>query len=162
MGTDLIRLTYISQFAGDFGADDLRQLVEQSAKNNAELGITGVLMATGGVFYQVLEGPPDVLESLYARIEADERHKDVLLLGRVDIGERLFGAWSMRAISADEMAELRLAPVLEKLESVLEQQRQVELATRSLHRQVWKELDRIVRTGDTQVGLRDGVVAAIG
>jgi hypothetical protein len=162
MPAPLDRLTYISRFSRDLSGDDVRALVDHSAKKNAQLDITGVLMASGGIFYQVLEGPRDALTNLYSRIQEDERHVDILLLTEErDIDERAFGTWSMRAISADEIARQRLAPVRQQLDSVMKQRATLAEATLRLHQEVWGELERIVRTGDTQVGMRDGVVTEI-
>jgi hypothetical protein len=32
---------------------------------------------------------------LFADIESDKRHKDIVIVAREPVGERLFGAWSM-------------------------------------------------------------------
>jgi hypothetical protein len=44
---------------------------------------------------QVLEGPDDVLTSLYSKIQSDPRHYGVLQLIRQQIQEREFASWSM-------------------------------------------------------------------
>ena len=160
--SELARLRYISRFSRDFSAQELDELVTHAAAKNATRDITGVLMANGGIFYQILEGPADALASLYERILVDERHTDVLLLDEEhDIEERFFGGWSMRSLSADALAQERLAPVRMQLESIMDLRRQVEQSTRKLEAEVWGELQRLVRTGAPQIALKDGVVGEI-
>ena len=60
--------------------DDLAELLGQCIRNNEQTGLTGLLLHRDGRFMQVLEGPHDAVESVFAAIEADERHTDVRLL----------------------------------------------------------------------------------
>jgi hypothetical protein len=121
------RITYISRYAKPLTAEQLDALGENAAEKNRELGLTGFLMASGGLFYQVLEGPPEVVDQIYETIEQDERHTDVLLLGSVSpIQHRLFPDWSMKTINLDAEAHVRLLPVKALMKAVYEQQRLVD------------------------------------
>ena len=53
------RIHYISSFAGQMSDNEIEVLASQAAKKNAEHDITGVLMAKGGVFFQIIEGPEE-------------------------------------------------------------------------------------------------------
>ncbi|MEJ2582709.1 MAG: BLUF domain-containing protein [Acidobacteriota bacterium] len=44
---------------------DIEAIGEQSRANNKRLDLTGTLMAFGGLFYQVLEGPAEVVDEVY-------------------------------------------------------------------------------------------------
>lgn len=46
-------------------------------------------------FFQVLEGPPAVVEGLYERICADERHTKIVKLIQEPIESRSFSEWTM-------------------------------------------------------------------
>ncbi|MCA9738410.1 MAG: BLUF domain-containing protein, partial [Gemmatimonadetes bacterium] len=70
-------------------------LLEGARATNTRLGVTGLLLFHEGSFIQVLEGPPDVVEALYARIETDPRHGGALVLSRGLVEERSFGEWRM-------------------------------------------------------------------
>ncbi len=102
------RIKYISRFAAPMTARDIERIAAQSAAKNRKLGITGLLMATGGVFFQVIEGPDDALDKLYSRILRDPRHRDVLTL-RVEEGNltRLFPGWEMKKVDLDTATDLR-------------------------------------------------------
>ena len=58
----LKRITYVSRFAKPFSESELEKLGESSARNNEELGVTGVLMTSGGIFFQILEGPEEAVD----------------------------------------------------------------------------------------------------
>ena len=70
-------------------------ILEQSRRNNAQFGITGVLLYVRGSIIQVLEGEKEPLEALYKRIEQDQRHKNISRVLNRPITERLFSQWSM-------------------------------------------------------------------
>jgi hypothetical protein len=65
------------------------------ADRNSARGVTGVLLYQSGSFMQVLEGEPAIVEQIFAKIQRDPRHRDVLVLLRGNIETRNFGDWSM-------------------------------------------------------------------
>ena len=91
----MIYLTYVSTASRDLSKDDLDELLAQCRKNNAELGVTGMLLYKDGNFMQVLEGEESAVRSLYAKISNDPRHKGEILLQQGVQEERQFPDWSM-------------------------------------------------------------------
>lgn len=81
--------------AAQRAAPDLEGILEVSRRNNAQRGLTGVLLFAEGNFIQALEGPKDALDATYARIAADPRHRQIIDLFRTPISERHFPDWSM-------------------------------------------------------------------
>ena len=81
------------------------EIVRYSQGRNAAEGLTGALLHTRGVFIQVLEGSRPAIEATFERICCDLRHRRVDLLELVEADERVFGAWSMARISADQTVE---------------------------------------------------------
>ncbi len=75
--------------------EDLRVLLATSRKNNAELGVTGMLLYKDGNFMQVLEGEEVAVRRLYARIAADPRHGSEITLQEGFSEGRQFPDWSM-------------------------------------------------------------------
>jgi len=59
-------------------------------------------------FFQILEGAPEDVDALMARIATDPRHRAVTVIIREPIARRSFGDWTMgyASISADEIKEL--------------------------------------------------------
>ena len=79
----------------DEGPDTLGHLVATSRANNAALLVTGALIFTGTHFAQYIEGPPDSVARLRARISADPRHNSVHTFVERPVAARRFGAWSL-------------------------------------------------------------------
>ena len=88
-------LLYVSYATEPFSEEELRALLVQSRKKNKEHGITGMLVYIDGKFIQVLEGPKEKVEQLYAMICRDPRHQKVSTLLEGIIPKRNFAEWSM-------------------------------------------------------------------
>ena len=64
-------------------------------KRNTAAGVTGMLLYLRGSFFQVIEGPADLVHGLYETISADQRHHRIRLLLDQPISHRSFADWSM-------------------------------------------------------------------
>lgn len=106
MPIELIQCIYASAASRDFETAELAELLQAARENNAKLGLTGMLLYAEGSFFQVLEGQPDVVEALYAKIERDRRHDQVTLVIKEPIPKRYFDAWTMGfyEVSREELA----------------------------------------------------------
>ena len=62
---------------------------------NASLGVTGALIASAYTFAQILEGPPDAVDTLMACILRDRRHRDVKTIHEENNAARQFPSWAM-------------------------------------------------------------------
>ncbi len=91
----MIRLTYASTSTTDFSPENLLALLKTCRANNGANDITGILIYSHGTFFQVLEGDQAAVESTFETIKKDKRHKDLTLLEKLPITERLFPYWSM-------------------------------------------------------------------
>ena len=133
------RIKYISRFSRPLEPSDIEAIGEVSRRNNAEREITGLLMTSGGLFLQILEGPPVEVEALWKTIAADDRHKDVLMLSDETVDRRLFPDWAMKTISLLPSTTGRLGPV-HTMVGVISQQRDViDRLLGSIERAVWEE-----------------------
>ncbi len=119
----LKRITYVSRFAKPFSESELEKLGKSSAENNKKLGVTGVLMTSGGIFFQILEGPEEAVDQIYSAISADARHTDLVVLElEYGIQQRNYPDWSMKTINLDASSHVRLLPLKVMMETVFEQQ----------------------------------------
>lgn len=91
----LIELTYVSEPAQGMSFLGLMRLLYHSYLRNLRLEITGALIYENNQFGQVIEGPEDVIESLWEKIQQDNRHKNIRLIERKAIGSRSFQKWTM-------------------------------------------------------------------
>ncbi|KQY84931.1 BLUF domain-containing protein [Brevundimonas sp. Root1423] len=96
MSLALERLVYESTATGTTESiGNLAVILAESQRNNDRDGLTGALAAHRNHYIQVVEGPAQALDALLRRLESDPRHRDVTLLDREPIAERLFSGWSM-------------------------------------------------------------------
>jgi len=89
------QLVYVSSSKGLFSAAALDDILKVSRRNNARLGITGILLYRGGNIMQVLEGEWEPLERLYQVIREDPRHTGLIKLVDREVAKRDFEFWSM-------------------------------------------------------------------
>lgn len=134
------RIKYVSQFSRNLEPDEIAALEEQCIRNNQKSGITGVLMVSGNLFFQVLEGPADKVDALYTSILEDDRHTRVLMLAdERDVKDRLFPDWAMKVVSLDQSRTERLEPLHALLQTIVEQKVTINRLTKVLERAIWSE-----------------------
>jgi hypothetical protein len=99
----LIRLIYLSRTVGPQSAELTDSILRKAHAWNTQNDITGMLCEGQGVYLQALEGERNKVTSLYARIHADPRHKDLELLHCESISERRYRGWSMARVSLSDV-----------------------------------------------------------
>ena len=88
-------LVYMSRAVRPLSDQDLQELLVQCRRDNAQNQVTGILFYSHGNIAQLIEGEPDVIEALFARISLDGRHSHVHKLVGKTIAQRSFPDWSM-------------------------------------------------------------------
>ncbi|AYL96886.1 BLUF domain-containing protein [Mucilaginibacter celer] len=94
-------LVYVSTAKKMMTDEELLELLTQAREKNAIHGITGLLLYGEGTFMQALEGEKDDLEKIFAAIELDIRHRNIIKLITGKITERVFPNWTMAFSSVD-------------------------------------------------------------
>lgn len=104
----MLSLTYISSTTHTLAKDELAALVRRSRARNEQLGVTGMILHTGGHVIQTLEGPNESVDALFTLIDADPRHRSAFIVRREEIERREFTAWFMgyREISQAKAATI--------------------------------------------------------
>ena len=92
---DLKHVIYVSR-PTHFDHMVLENILITSRSNNPGVGVTGNLICHSDLFLQMLEGPSSVVERLYEKILADDRHADIVKLRDEKSKLRLFSSWAMR------------------------------------------------------------------
>ena len=117
MTDELYRLVYYSRNAMSGDADTLAaaigSILAKSKRNNERVGVTGALMFNAGCFAQVLEGPRGEVETVFERIQQDDRHGDVSLLAFDPAAARAFENWSMGFVGASVEDAARLGAIVQ-------------------------------------------------
>ncbi len=93
--TELYQLLFTSIARNDMGDVELHELLVESARNNIQNDLTGMLAFRDGVFLETLEGERIRVFEAYDRILADDRHEDVQLLELGPIEARSFSTYKM-------------------------------------------------------------------
>lgn len=94
--TNLQQFAYISKQTDEFSEDDLNELMRLARKRNRELKLTGLLLFDKPMFFQVLEGPLDSINTMRETLLSDKRHQNMdIIFTNDNLYEREFGRWSM-------------------------------------------------------------------
>jgi hypothetical protein len=91
----MISLAYVSHASHEMTDDELIAILQVARRTNASLDISGMLLYRDGFFVQVLEGEADKVDPLYEKISRDPRHKNIIMIYRAPITERIFAKWTM-------------------------------------------------------------------
>lgn len=91
----LVRCLYVSRAAKEGSEGLLSGILAQSRRNNARMGITGLLVHAEGIFVQALEGGRVEISGLLTKLIRDDRHTEVTLLSLEEITERSYANWTM-------------------------------------------------------------------
>ena len=75
--------------------EDLQQMLRQYRRNNQRDLITGLLLYSGEYYIQLIEGVAEALQQLFAKIQKDPLHQNIIKLADGEIDQRLFSDWSM-------------------------------------------------------------------
>lgn len=94
---------------------DLRTLHADSMRKNEQIGVTGILLYSGGQFIQLLEGQQPAVETLYKKISLDPRHTHMQCLFSRQRRDRLFSNWNMGLLNLDRGPELDRVKMLNLL-----------------------------------------------
>ena len=89
------QLLYVSKTAQPVSLGDLDDILTASRRNNAQSGITGLLLFIDDGFLQVLEGDEKAVRDVYARVARDPRHGEAMVMLDREIPVRAFPEWSM-------------------------------------------------------------------
>ena len=99
MTTNLFRIVYCSRnlISGDAQSIrlQLQSILASCRANNVRMQVTGALLYNFGNFAQILEGPLHSVESVFEKIQRDERHSEVTVIQSGPVDQRQFPEWSM-------------------------------------------------------------------
>ena len=96
--SELCQVAYVSRATAPMDhLLNIAEILAVSQRNNWRDGITGALVYADGRFFQTVEGRPESIERLLARVGGDPRHAGVEIVLRRQVPERGFADWSMAA-----------------------------------------------------------------
>lgn len=89
------QIIYTSIADAGLRADDITSILQSARRNNAERGVTGLLLYNEHFFCQCLEGEAEHVDAIYKKIQLDWRHHDLMVYLTRSIDARDFADWSM-------------------------------------------------------------------
>jgi len=106
----MLQMLYVSGAAPQMRHTEIENILAASRRNNLRDGVTGMLLWADGVFIQILEGEPHTVRTLYHRIQADDRHRNLMVVLEQAAEKRLFSQWSMgfKQLDAERSADRKL------------------------------------------------------
>ena len=102
---EVYRIVYVSTATSSLELDELKALERVASRNNAELGVTGLLTYCDNKFMQFLEGEQADVEEIFSVIKRDSRHYSIDILRQGMIPYRQFVGWSMRYADIHDIHE---------------------------------------------------------
>ena len=86
----------------------ISRILAKSRVNNRKNGLAGVLYFGDGCFFQCLEGKEAEIDKLYAKLEQDPRHKELMLISRKQITNLSFTNWAMKYVPLEDKLNAEL------------------------------------------------------
>jgi hypothetical protein len=109
MSASIFQLLYLSSAKPELTEEALLQILSESQQRNAAINITGLLLHSDGNIIQVIEGEEeDAVERLFAKINRDTRHHQVIVLYRKIVAKRDFLEYKMgfKRATSEQLVEL--------------------------------------------------------
>lgn len=88
-------IVYVSSAWSRLEDQALETLLQDARQFNEQVRVTGVLLYSGGSFFQYLEGPLQGVTQAYARVRRSRAHHSIYELLNKPIDERVFSRWFM-------------------------------------------------------------------
>ena len=89
------QLLYASGATRPLSPAEIHDILCASRRNNAKIGVTGMLLHADGSFIQILEGERRTVWILADRISADAHHRNFMVLYENTAEARGFADWQM-------------------------------------------------------------------
>lgn len=99
----MYELLYSSTAKKDLKKEDISNILETARDFNLKNNLSGCLVFHNNKFIQILEGDEGIVKELFAKIEKDKRHKNVILIEKGLKAERLFENWTMVYYNLDKI-----------------------------------------------------------
>lgn len=84
------QLIYTSRTRSSIDESVTAQIAEDASVWNASQNVTGMLIHSGNVLVQILEGEEDAVQRIYQKVCRDTRHYEVAVLGEGHVTRREF------------------------------------------------------------------------
>tara|TARA_R100000935_G_scaffold55294_1_gene85095 strand:+ start:546 stop:950 length:405 start_codon:yes stop_codon:yes gene_type:complete len=87
-------IVYVSTASSDLDKEEIEKNLNFSKLSNNKNDITGLLLFSGGNFFQIIEGEKDRIIKLFDTIMADDRHHDIIQIFGKDIHKEAYDGYA--------------------------------------------------------------------
>ena len=113
------QIVYFSTAAGEQDATTVAAIWAVSREEYQRAGLTGLLVAGGRQYLEVIEGPPAAVEAQLERLRLDQRHAGMAVLIARKISARAFLDWSATYfLPTPPDAQTSLTDMIERLRAL--------------------------------------------
>ncbi len=102
---EVFHLVYVSTATDPLAEDELLDIERIAIKNNAKLGVTGLLTYCDSKFMQFLEGKKVHVQEIFAKIIGDSRHHSIDVIRQGMIPKHQFIGWQMKYANINDIYE---------------------------------------------------------
>ena len=108
-------ILYVSDVSDHCGDRETTDILKTSRTNNARNSVTGMLVRKEREFLQFIEGPAEVIDDLFRKIQVDDRHRSVTIVDQGLTSDRVFFNWEMGFASEPNIQPLQWKWQLDKI-----------------------------------------------
>ncbi len=83
-------ISYVSTANRNLNQDEVAELLELTEIRNNKDGVKGLLIYSGGNFFEVIEGEKTKIKDLFEKIKVDPRHRNIMMVFEKQISKQLF------------------------------------------------------------------------
>ncbi len=83
-------ISYVSTANKDLNQEEVAEVLEQTQIRNNNEGVNGLLIYSGGNFFEVIEGEKAKIIGLFKSIKDDPRHRNIMMVFEKEIDKPLF------------------------------------------------------------------------
>jgi len=83
-------ISYVSTANRDLNQEEVAELLDLTEIRNNIEGVNGLLIYSGGNFFEVIEGEETKIKELFENINEDPRHRNIMMVFEKEIDKPLF------------------------------------------------------------------------
>lgn len=109
-------ICYVSTASRDEKLEDIKKLLDWTAKYNNDHDIRGILLYAEGNFFQIMEGDKKLVEDIFENIKKDRRHTNIIQVVGKDMKQGAFDGYKAEMVNDSNKCDYDL--VKEYMEQV--------------------------------------------
>jgi len=94
-------IVYVSTASQDLNKKEIEGILNYSKEWNNDHGITGLLLFSGGNFFQIVEGEKNKISELFREIKSDDRHHNIMQIFGKDIHKEAYDGYDSDFVSEE-------------------------------------------------------------